>query len=372
MGTILSQGDFGQQEQNSIRRAARQLESEVTFVERAEQAERWLEQNTPEAILLSGIGEEACHVASRARFDAEKGRAAIIAVTRQIDDEAFAAAMSWGADDLILRSNGLQGLVPRLAAAKRSVGRSFSPRRGKALVGEPVLPRRAAIRRVLVAAGFSVREVETPHEVTQGVLDLGIGLCVVASSLCEDVEGLLDKARERGVMGKLIVTADGERLTQLAALLSSREGVRVLQRSSPADHVIFLANEMTCPEFDNQRTAPRSLLSTVVRFGGTGEERREMGYSYNVSSWGIYIRTMAPPESSTAWIELVAPGTERVLRLQGDIVWRRPFGADGNATAPPGFGMQLTGPEEELGAWQRAIGSLQHQHVTPKGSVPAL
>ena len=71
-----------------------------------------------------------------------------------------------------------------------------------------------------------------------------------------------------------------------------------------------------------------------------------------MSSGGIYVRTLAPPDDDETWIELRPPRSDRLVRLVAKIAWRRRFNHNENATVPPGFGAQIIdGAKADLEAW---------------------
>ena len=94
------------------------------------------------------------------------------------------------------------------------------------------------------------------------------------------------------------------------------------------------------------------LYGTTVAFRGAGRERDDLGFTYNVSSDGIYVRTLAPPDDEYAWLELRPPRSDRLVRLVAKVAWRRRFNHNENATVPPGFGAQIVdGAKADLDAW---------------------
>ena len=92
------------------------------------------------------------------------------------------------------------------------------------------------------------------------------------------------------------------------------------------------------------RSTPRLLFGATVGFRLAGRDRDEIGYTYNISGGGMYVRTMAPLSAGDeAWLELQPPRTDRRVRLEGNVIWRRVFGPASGATVPPGFGLSISG-----------------------------
>jgi hypothetical protein len=113
-----------------------------------------------------------------------------------------------------------------------------------------------------------------------------------------------------------------------------------------------------------KRTGPHAwsmaMYGTTVAFRGAGRERDDLGFTYNVSSGGIYVRTLAPPDEDETWIELRPPRSDRLVRLVAKIAWRRRFNHNENATVPPGFGAQIIdGARADLEAWNAGNAAMQ-------------
>lgn len=365
MNVVLSHGAFGPEECVALEAAARSIGCDWVRAQDVADVSRRLDELVPVAVVALGVGAEASRVSSLVRSHAQCSAVAVISVADDVTSSSFTAAMSWGADDVIARGADLPGLAVRLAAAARSYGRGFAPKRGTAVLVEPVAPRRLALGRALAGAGFGVRDVEGAEAELLAV-DLHVPLFVLAGNRV-DALSFVARARQAGSMAKIVLTADGQSYEQLCEALADQADVAVLRGTAPADHVVFLANELSRPDLLNQRAAPRALFSTLVRFwpesagAAAGDQPgggADAGLSYNVSAHGLYVRTMAPPAPSRVMLALDAPRNGQGLALSGEVAWRRPFGADGQATAPPGFGVKLLGSAEDLARWRDSLGSL--------------
>jgi Tfp pilus assembly protein PilZ len=122
--------------------------------------------------------------------------------------------------------------------------------------------------------------------------------------------------------------------------------------------VLFLANELAAGSLANKRAAVRALHGTAVRFRPDGFEESEIGFTYNISTGGLYVRTLAPPSEDIVWLELLPPRSTRRVQLVGQVVWRRPFGPHKKATVPPGFGCRIIdAPRSSLDRWHEAVSS---------------
>jgi hypothetical protein len=119
------------------------------------------------------------------------------------------------------------------------------------------------------------------------------------------------------------------------------ERVRVVDRTMPPETLVAVANELLFAEETNKRTSQRLPFATPIAFRVAGDAEDDVGFCHNLSAGGFYVRTLAPPDrGQDVWIEMVAPTTERCVRLLGTVMWRRAYSRE-DATAPPGFGVQV-------------------------------
>ena len=127
------------------------------------------------------------------------------------------------------------------------------------------------------------------------------------------------------------------------AVLKAFGAAAVADGFAPPENVIFLTNELLSRRGVDQRSTPRILYGTSVAFREAGRDEDEIGFSYNVSAEGLYVRTLASPEAGhQVWLEMWPPRSERRVRLFGTVAWKRPFGANEGATVPAGFGVRIT------------------------------
>jgi hypothetical protein len=108
-------------------------------------------------------------------------------------------------------------------------------------------------------------------------------------------------------------------------------GIAAVDGFAAPENVLFASNELRAGAVNNRKT-PRLLYGTTVAFRGAGRERDDLGFTYNVSCGGIYVRTLAPPDDDETWIELRPPRSDRLVRLVAKIAWRRRFNHNENAT----------------------------------------
>jgi Tfp pilus assembly protein PilZ len=83
-----------------------------------------------------------------------------------------------------------------------------------------------------------------------------------------------------------------------------------------------------------------------VSFGRPGEPLDRMGYTEDVSPFGLFVSTRKNPEvGEEIWIELELSGEKVVLR--GTVAWRRSTARELRSVASSGFGFQIVNAPEE-------------------------
>lgn len=349
---ILVWGELERSTQAHLEEAALASHAALHTLQDSEDAAEWIQRNNPCAILLGNCPSQPPSLALETRAQARHRQIPILALARDPSDLEFAGAFSWGADDVVTQDRP-RALTTRLRALSRKTRHSELPARGVAVVGEPDQNRRVAIARVLCNAGFDVQFAVTERDAYAFSLDPSIRLVVASSDLCPEPESLLEAATVAGKNSHFILVASPKRYTELLIRYGSRPNTRVTDFSAPPENIVYLANELSAGSVTDQRKTMRHLYGTTVRFRAEGLEEDELGFSYNVSSGGLYVRTLAPPSETTIWIELVPPRTARRVRLVGEVVWKRPFGPNGYATVPPGFGARIIdGSKADLARWE--------------------
>ncbi len=338
---MLAFGSFDPNEESSLAEAAEASAVKLFTTASNQEAARWLDAHEVGAILL-GDGANQAGLALETRAQSKHRQLPILALARQPSDLDFAGAYSWGADDVVSPREAWPLTTRLRALARAKKGEEPAPR-GTAVIAELDQSRRVATARALFNAGYDVRFAVTREDAQTFSLEQQVSLVVVCTELCEDPIALIRQATEAGSIAKFIVSTEPRRHSELSIALARTPLARVTDASDPPENVVFLANELSSGMglSNNKRASPRILHGTTVRFRGAGREEDELGFSYNVSEGGIYVRTLAPPSDDIIWIELTPPKSSLRVRLTGQIAWRRPFGPHGTATVPPGFGAKI-------------------------------
>jgi len=336
---MLAYGHFDAAEQSNLIEAARASAVDLFTTSSTQEAQQWLDGHEARALLL-GEGDGQADVALQTRAQTKHRQLPILALARQPSDLDFAGAYSWGADDVVSPGR-TWSLTLRLRALTRANRGDDPAARGTAVIAELDKARRVATARALYNSGYSVRFAVNKQDAYTFSLEPEVTLVVMCTELCDDPQDLINSVIKAGSAAKFIISSEPRRHSEVSIALARNQLARVTDASAPPENVVFLANELSAGPMADKRAAPRILHGTTVRFRGEGREEEELGFSYNVSEGGLYVRTLAPPTDDIIWLELTPPKSSARVRLTGQVAWRRPFGPHGKATVPPGFGVKV-------------------------------
>lgn len=347
--SLVALGSFRREHRYAMGAAAEQAGYDLeTFVSPGE-ATAWLTESTAHCILVDATVQGADQVCVEARAQSRLAQVPILAVAREVSDLAFAEVFGWGGDDVV-ELGAVRSLMTRLRALPPDAPAAPALTRGRAVVADADRQSRIVLGRVLRNAGYDVTFAATAEDVVgyaKGNVEL-----VVASAEVGDARELVTAAGGASP-ATWIVRARPRDLKGLRGALADLPQAVVTDGYAPPENVLFLANELANRRGTDHRSSARLLYGASVAFRGAGRERDEHGFTYNVSAGGLYVRTLSPPEDDVVWLELVPPRSDRRVRLEGKVAWRRRFGPTGHATVPPGFGLQITdGSAADLAAWR--------------------
>jgi len=371
-------GAFRDDAMRCVRDAAATVGVATAVVGRCEEAPAALAAAVdPLAIVLQMDAEAAAQTFAHVRGQARLAQLPIFGVAPQRDDLAFTELFSWGGDDL-LALTAPPALSRRLRPlVARSPGRvEAKPRERGALVAGADARWRSVMGRALYQGGFSVRFIASAGDLAQESLAEGVKVVVIADDLgTGQAEGALAAARAGGSQAAWIVVAPPKRMANLHAAIESLGPVSVADGFAPPENVLFLTNELLSRRGVDQRASPRVLYGTTVAFRAAGRDEDEIGFSYNVSAGGVYVRTLAPLEAGQEmWLEMWPPRSERRVRLAGTVAWKRAFGPSEGATVPAGFGVKLTdGLAGDLDRWRDGYEAFARSVLGPgRGAPPSV
>ncbi|HSC85974.1 MAG TPA: PilZ domain-containing protein [Polyangiaceae bacterium] len=347
-------GHFDGRDLRAIQEAAGELGLEMNQVPVADAARDWVTSARPDVILVQAEDPRALTLSARLRLDPRLVGLPMLGVHVEPRALAFALSLNLGLDDLV-QAGQAHALVVRVREALRATSVIPPASRGRAVVLEPDELRRAALERALKAAGYDVRFVDSSLELEALDLDQSISMLAV-SGVSVEVAELLARRRPSPEV-PFVLSLDGREEAAARRALAALPRLRTLDLDAPPENVIFLVNELENPQLVNKRASPRELYGEAVRFRVAGQDQEEVGYTYNVSTEGMFVRTLAPPTQAEIWLELNAPRSMRCVRLEGSVMWRRPFRTTQRAVVPPGFGVKITdGSRRDLLLWIEGCG----------------
>jgi hypothetical protein len=384
--TLAVYGSFAEVEARTLRAAASALGLEARFFDNPASIVTELEWRLPLAVVIGveheGGLEVLAHLRGRVRYAATP----LLGAMAERTDFAFGILYDRGGDDLV-SGRSLRALVSRLRPLIQSAPNTAPVRSlGFAVVATSDLRWRNIVARTLSNVGIEARIVGNGSDAADAAC--GAPLFVLASDDLppEGAVSALARARSRGSTAPWVVAAPTKRTAALRESLKAHKHVRVVETFAPPDNLLFTANELRGPPLADHRASPRVLFGTAIAFRVAGGAEDDVGFTYNVSVGGVFVRTLAPLDAGQeVWLELWPPCTERTVRVVGQVAWRRSFGPHESATVPPGFGVRLTGGlSGDLERWEagcRALvadtsapplhrGVWQHLSSTPPPWIP--
>ncbi len=311
---------------------------EVAIVDTAPDAIASLARTAPGAVLVNATNRGAARLCRRVRSDRRLRAVPIIVVAERVEDETFNLAFGWGADDVV-SFDASSALLLRLRAIPKSPPPA-PPAIGQALVAHPDRARCLVLGRALSAAGYNVSYAEDGKMLRSKARAADTDL-VVASSDLDDPADVIRIAREAGNTAVWIVLAPSSELESLGSRVEPLGDATVTWSGGPPENVVFLAHELARNPGSSGRRDPRMLYGTIVAYRTAASDEFDYGFSYNVSSTGLYVRTLAPPNSGNVWLELRPPGMNNAVRLEAKVAWSRGFAKPDTMGVPPGFGAEI-------------------------------
>jgi DNA-binding response OmpR family regulator/Tfp pilus assembly protein PilZ len=318
---------------------------EVAVETTAADAARWLASNHPAAIALDVRAGAGGDVLTGLRYDPGLANVPILALADRVSDLHFEEVFGWGGDDVTVATDD-EALARRLRTLALAGEIPTSKPHGTAVVADADRRWRVLTARALRNAGWSVSFAADAGAAIEESRRDGVELVVSTAALgpTNGAETLVAEARAAGVKVPWVVAAPPKEMPRLRGATRTVSAVAVYDSFGPTENVLFVANELLRKGGSNARKSARLLYGTAVEFRAAGSSEHEVGYSYNLSAGGLYVRTLAPlARGAEVWLELAPPRSDRRVRLEAKVVWTRGFGPNDSATIPPGFGVQITG-----------------------------
>jgi CheY-like chemotaxis protein len=344
---VLARPDADQERILSAIASASRLE--LVTCNKVEAAVAWLDAHDPRVVVFDAAivrAEKLCH---KVRSKKSLSAVPLIALTSDTNDTLVERLYSLGADDVMTSTLG-PGFVSRLRTLPDRLAQP--PERGLCIVGDADKERCNVLARVLGNAGYDVKAAHDPVSLAFYTKSRMPRL-VVASATLGPPRSFISEARRRGCTAPWIVTATRRDLVKVAGGLAGLDRVSVVNTAGAPETVLFVSNEMMRGQLPPSRAEERQLYNTLVRFRSAREESDELGFSYNISQNGMFVRTLAVPEQDVVWLEVRPPRSREWVRLEGRVAWRRPYVPTSAQLGPPGFGVSITGGLTDcLAAWK--------------------
>lgn len=321
--------------------AARDAGLDLHVESNAHEAPTWLEQNDPVAIALDMMSDGAENSCLAVRSIARLANVPMLGLAPELSDLVFPEIYGWGGDDVVPIA-APRTLVPRLRWLAANASLHPPAARGVALVADADRRRRVLWARVLRNAGYDVRFAVDGDEAAHAAQDHGVQLLIADVDIGPDGGvAVAQRLREANVMTPVVLPCAPKKIGHYRSALAGLAKVAVTDGFAPPENLLFVANELGRSGIDG-RASPRLLYGAVVAFRQAGRDEDAFGCTYNLSAGGLYVRTLAPLNSDEdVWLELKPPRSDRRVRLEGKVRWRRRFGPIESATVPPGFGVQI-------------------------------
>jgi Tfp pilus assembly protein PilZ len=314
------------------------------------------------AISLESQGAlEACRMLqSRPRL----AHVPLLGVTRRRDHLTFLEFLQWGGDDLVDPSTVslTRRFAPLASRPRTEPANGAAESAGATAVVAGASPEwRGMVVRSLSRAGLPIHHCGSATDAIEA--SVGARYVIAAADLAPSgAASAVIRAREAGSSVPWLVVAPPKRAPALRHALKDVERVAVVDALGPPDNVLFAANDLASPHVKEARADRRMTYGTEVLFRPAGRDVDDVGFTYNASAGGVYVRTLAPlAVGEEVWLELRVPRGERRLRLCGRVAWKRSFARSPDAFVPAGFGVHLTdGMRGDLERWQDGCAALEH------------
>ncbi|MBM4358198.1 MAG: PilZ domain-containing protein [Deltaproteobacteria bacterium] len=380
-GTFLLVGDVTESQAAAVRRAAGLAGDELFRESTVSGALAWIDANErrPTAIGLAMGPDGATRQAIELRESFALAGVPVIGLVRDIVDLAFEDAFSSGLDEVCSYEDAL------LARRLRLLG-EIDPKAVKRLdsavvIADPDRETRLLIARVFRDAGYNVAfALDADEAVRQSLEPKTLAVIISASMVMEGSELLAMRAKKEGCHVPWIVNTPPKEIPNFLrlSLQAAVSGATVSVHdafAAPAS-LLFVTNDLLSKHMRDGRRSERLLYGTSLRFRLAGRGNEDVGYVYNISEGGLYVRTLAPPARwDELWIEFTPPRSDRLVHLDATCVWARKYGPAGTASVPPGFGVEITGGSKaDLGRYERCYAAYQDERQASRESImpPAL
>lgn len=346
--SALVYGSFGAEQTDLIQAALARASVQARFCHEPDAASRMLESSSvPGFVVVDTVSPGAEPVVRWLRAAPGLWGMPLVGLVPHPTSALFEEAHELGADTVVPRTD--------LGALTRQAGVLVSQRpaartpvvNGSIVVAYPKDARRRELGRIARGAGFEVLFAASREELTHLLATTSPRIVIACRSLLAD-----SVTEARATVGRVggplwVVVAPLGTLSKEATDLGGVGDVVFMSELAPSANLLFVMNEVMRGTGVEARASKRFLFGTLCAFRRAGRLDPCYGLTYNLSEGGLYIRGIeGPPPSTPLWVELRPPGSQAVVQLRGEVVWKRPIAAGPNAAlSPAGFGFRID-PDE--------------------------
>ncbi|MFN0062899.1 MAG: response regulator [Myxococcaceae bacterium] len=287
-------------------------------------------------------GDAACRVLKRML-----GNTPIVMMTVADHFDEIRACHQAGADDFLPKPVRLEQLASKLEAAAGTHRPVGTPRKLRQVIWvEPDVRERDLVCCALEYSGYVVFPVGNLADATLCLRNERVDLLMVGSGTnTTTATALLELASQHKVtkLLRLSKTAVG------AGAVASHQGVSVTRfQSGSVESVVQKANAMLNRITVDLRSSERKPFFAVARFRRPGAEEWLTGYTSDLSTGGLCLRTLNPVDPLTQ-IEIqlhVKASPDQTVR--GVVAWTRPFHPRPFLVGAPGMGVKFDSPHQGM------------------------
>ena len=349
-----------------VQHLGKSLGLQVKLVEDSTKIPGLIAKEPPLALLLDTTLPKADEVCDAVRGAMVPVDVPILALADDTTELFVDQYFGWGIDDLVA-ADSPSALVERLRALKEAPNAAIPPLRGVALIAEKEARRVPHLRRALTKSGFDVQVAGEADELLRKIKTTN-PVVVIAASTVGDLVELIPLSRRMEELPAWVITAPRRELDATWEALAGLERVAVVNNQGPPDAVLFETNAVLADSAPASIRSDRALITSAVAYRAAGGDTDDLGFTYNVSRSGLFIRTLAPPQDDEVWLELRPPRDRSRVRLMGTIAWRNTLSSAASATAPLGFGVRITGGlGDAIERWQDAVTRLANPRFAEIG-----
>jgi uncharacterized protein (TIGR02266 family) len=221
---------------------------------------------------------------------------------------------------------------------------------GRILVADDSKLWQRMVREMLMEAGFEVHLASDGRECVQKVKyelqDLSLVLLDIRMPELDGFAVLKELKRGQLTASIPILAISSHYRDAHVQELKKLGAVGYLNKALPLGEILFRINRILYPEKRELRSNPRVVDNILVRY--RIKDAIFSGYSFNISTGGLFIRTISPPPEKTEMrLSFHLPRKGRSIRSRGTVVWRNEYQPEGLTNYPPGVGVKFMNLEQE-------------------------